>query len=96
MFSSYSGEVLEGTLPACKPFFQLTAFEEQLSNSGPLLGYAVQAASNNAETPQLLPASGRGRVIGKFNFGVSTEGEVGGLGVPQMGEAARLLFQPGS
>ena len=53
----------------------------------------VQSVSNNVATYLSCTASGKGRVTGKFNFGVGTEGGFGGLVVPQMGESARSLVQ---
>ena len=60
------------------------------------MGCAFQVVSNNVATYLYCTASERGRVTGKFNFGVGTEGGFSGLGGPQVGELAQPLFQQGS
>ena len=56
----------------------------------------MHAALTNTATFLSRTAPGRGRATGKFNFGVGTEGVDSGPEVPQVGEAVRLLFWPGS
>ena len=88
-----------GTPPASEPFSQLAVSEHQLHSSVMTLGCAVQAYLSNVSTPLSCTASGirvRGGVIGKFNFGVSTEVGSGGSEGPQVGEAVCFLFHPGS
>ena len=83
-----------GTPPARKHFWQLAAFTHQLRSSGPPFSRAFQATSNNVTNYLSHTASGRGKVIGKFNFRVITEGGVSGLGGEHVGESVRSLFQP--
>ena len=96
MFLPSSYEVTEGIPPARKPFSHLTVFAQQLHRSGLHSGCTVQDASNNVATYLSHMELEGGRVTGKFNFGVDMEERVGGSGGPQVGEATRLLLQPGS
>ena len=57
------------------------------------MGCAVQDSSNNVANSLSSATSFRGAVTGKFNYGVVIKGGVGGFAVPQVGGAARLLFQ---
>ena len=80
--------------PARNPFSQLDTFPQQLCSSGPPLERDLQATSTSMATSLSCTASGRGRVTGKFNFGVGREGVDSGPEGQQVGEAARSLFWP--
>ena len=85
-----------------KTFLQLSAFAQQFCSSVPPLSQSVQATSGNVSTSLLRTSPGRGKISGRFNFGVGTKG-VGGevLGGSQLAvkqgevdltEAARSLL----
>ena len=78
MFSSSPDKALEETIPACKLFLQLAESAQKLHSSSPSLSQEVKDASTNVDTLLSKMESGRGRVTGKFNFGVGREGR--GLG----------------
>ena len=59
---------------------------QQLRSSGPLLGWAVQAASSSVTTSLSRSVPGKRETPGKFNFGAS-KGEGGGGG--RRGEGGR-------
>ena len=74
MFYSASDEATAGTPPARKPFSQLAVFAQKLRSSVLPPGHEVRAASNIVATSLSLMEPGKGRVTGKFNFGVGMEG----------------------
>ena len=78
MFSSSPDKAMEETILACKLFLQLAESAQKLLSSSTSLSQEIKDASTNVDTLLSKMDSGRGRVTGKFNFGMGMEGR--GLG----------------